>query len=277
MGRRARKRREKRKTTRVPVEAEVEVSEELRPARQRREKKRPTRPRRRPRYLRILTGTTAAAVVATVLIVVSLAPWESEAEGTPSEFIIPTPRPADMPRQGTTLGSPDAPLTIVEYSDFQCPFCRKASLEIVPQFEADYIATGKAKLTFKHFPIEGQESPGAAEATECAAEQNAFWEYHDMLYLNRRGVDVGTFVPDNLKIFAKELGLDTEKFNACLDEGKYRDKIVDDYNEAHRREVPGTPTFFVGQTMVVGAKPYSAFKAAIDDELARLGETSEAE
>jgi len=218
-----------------------------------------------------------AAVAATILIVLSLAPWESDGEATPSEFIVPTPRPADIPRQGTTLGSPDAPLTIVEYSDFQCPFCRKAGLEKVTQIEADYIVSGKAKLIFKHFPIEGRESPGAAEATECAAEQNAFWEYHDMLYLNRRGVDVGTFMPDNLKLFARELGLDTEKFNACLDEGKYRDKVVADYQEAHLREVPGTPTFFVGQTRVVGAKPYSAFEQAIEDELAKLGETSEAE
>ena len=277
MGRRARRRREKKRPAKVAVDLKAEVSQEPHVPRERREKRRPTRPSRRSRYLGILTSTAAAAVAAAILIVLSQAPWESDGQVTASEFIVPTPRPADIPRQGTTLGSPDAPLTIIEYSDFQCPFCRKAGLEIVPQIEADYIVTGKAKLTFKHFPIEGQESPGAAEAAECAAEQNAFWEYHDMLYLNRTGVDVGTFVPDNLKIFARELGLDTEKFNACLDEGKYRDKVVDDYNEARRREVPGTPTFFVGQTQVVGAKEYSEFKTAIDDELAKLGETGEPE
>ena len=277
MGRKARRRREKRRTTKVLVEAEVEVTEGLRPARERREKKKPTRPSRRPRYLRILTGTAAAAVVATILIVVSLAPWESDGEVTPSEFIIPPPRPADAPRQGTTLGNPDAPLTIVEYSDFQCPFCRKAGLEIMPQIEAEYVATGKAKLVWKQFPIEGEESVWAAEASECAAEQNAFWEYHDTLFLNRTGINVGTFVITNLKVIAKELDLDTEAFNACLDQGRYRDKVATDYAEARRREVTGTPTFFVGQTKVVGAKPYSAFKEAIDDELAKLGEAGEAE
>jgi protein-disulfide isomerase len=246
-------------------------------ARGRRGQKRPTKPNRRVRYLGILTGTAVAAVAATILIVLSLAPWESDGEVTPSEFIIPTPRPADIPRQGTTLGNPDAPLTIAEYSDFQCPFCRKAGLEIAPQIEAEYVATGKAKLVWKQFPIEGEESVWAAEASECAAEQNAFWEYHDTLFLNRTGINVGTFVIGNLKIIAKELGLDTEAFNACLDEGRYRDKVAADYGEARRREVTGTPTFFVGQTMVVGAKPYSAFKEAIDDELAKLGETSEAE
>ena len=246
-------------------------------ARGRREHKRPTRTSRRFRYTGVLTGMAVAAVAATILIVVSLAPWESDGEVTPSEFIIPTPRPADIPRQGTTLGNPDAPLTIVEYSDFQCPFCRKAALEIASQIEAEYVATGKAKLVWKQFPIEGEESVWAAEASECAAEQNAFWEYHDTLFLNRKGINVGTFVISNLKLLAKELGLDTEAFNACLDEGRYRDKIAEDYGEGRRREVTGTPTFFVGQTMVVGAKPYEDFKKAIEEELAKLGETSEAE
>lgn len=246
-------------------------------ARGRREQKKPTRPSRRLRYLGILTGMTAAAAVVVILIVLSQTLWESDGDSTPSEFIIPTPRPADMPRQGTTLGNPDAPLTIVEYSDFQCPYCRKAGLEIAPQIEAEYVATGKAKLVWKHFPIEGEESVWAAEASECAAEQNAFWEYHDTLFLNRQGINVGTFVISNLKLLAKELDLDTEAFNACLDEGRYRDKVAEDYAEGRRREVSGTPTFFVGQSEVVGAKPYSDFKTAIEDELAKLGEPNEAE
>jgi protein-disulfide isomerase len=218
-----------------------------------------------------------AAIAAAILILVSLAPWEGDGESTPSEIIVPTPKPADIPRDGTTLGNPDAPLTIVEYSDFQCPYCRKAALEITPQIEAEYIATGKAKLVWKQFPIEGEESVWAAEASECAAEQNAFWEYHDMLFLNRQGINVGTFVISNLKLFAKELGLDTEAFDACLDSEKYIDKVAADYEEAQRRELTGTPSFFVGQTQIVGAKSYSAFQTAIEDELARLGETSETE
>jgi protein-disulfide isomerase len=246
-------------------------------ARGRREQKKPTRPNRRARYPRILTGMATAAIAATILIVLSLAPWESEGEATPSEFIIPTPRPADIPRQGTTLGSPDAPLTVVEYSDFLCPYCTRAALETVPQMEEEYVAAGKVKLVWKQFPLPGLHGEAcivAAIASECAAEQNAFWEYHDILFLNNANV---TFNIENLKRFAQDLGLDAEKFNACLDEGKYIDKVATDYDEADRRGATGTPTFFVGQTMVVGAKPYSAFKEAIDDELAKLGETSETE
>ncbi|GAG34441.1 unnamed protein product [marine sediment metagenome] len=114
----------------------------------------------------------------------------------------------------------------------------------------------------------------AAGAAECASEQNAFWVYHDMLYLNAGSVD---FSIENLKQFGEELGLDTNSFNACLDSERYMDKLVADVEEGRRREVTGTPTFFVGQTMVVGAKPYSEFEKAIEDELARLGETGETE
>jgi protein-disulfide isomerase len=248
-----------------------------RKARKRREQKRPTRPDKRLRYLGILAGMAAAAAVVVILIVLSQTVWESGGDGTLSEILLPTPRPADIPQEGTTLGSADAPLTIFEYSDFQCPYCRKAALEIMSEIEAEYVATGKAKLVWKQFPIEGDESVWAAEASECAAEQNAFWEYHDTLFLNRKGINVGTFVINNLKLFAKELDLDTEAFNACLDEGRYRDKIAADYADGRRREITGTPTFFVGQTNVVGAKPYSDFEKAIEDELAKLGETSESE
>jgi protein-disulfide isomerase len=243
--------------------------------RRREQKKKPTRPNRRLRYLGILTGMAAAAVVVIILIVLSQTIWESGGDGTSAEIIVPTPRPADIPQEGTTLGNPDAPLTILEYSDFLCPFCTRAALETVPQIEQEYVATGKVKLVWKQFPLpqlHGEAAIIAAEASECAAEQNAFWAYHDILFLNNDRV---TFNSENLKRLAQELGLDTEAFNACLDEGRYTDKVADDYSEASRRGVNSTPTFFVGQTQVVGAKPYEDFKTAIDAELAKLGETSE--
>jgi len=245
-----------------------------RKARRRREQKRPTRPNRRLRNLGIATGMAAAAVVVVILIVLSQTLWKSEGGGTPSEFIVPTPRPADIPQEGTTLGSPDAPLTILEYSEFLCPYCRQAALETLPQIEEEYIATGKVKLVFKYFIVHGEQAVLPAGAAQCAADQNAFWSYHDMLYLNAETVD---FTIENLKQFAEELGLDTESFNSCLDSEEYMDKLAADVDEARRRGVNSTPTFFVGQTEVVGAKPYSDFKTAIEDELAKLGETSEAQ
>ena len=246
-----------------------------RKARKHREKRKPTKASRRSRYLGILIGTAVAAVAVIVLIVLALAPWESD--GSVTEFITPTPRPADIPRQGTTLGNPDAPVTILEYSDFLCPYCRTVALETMPQIEEEYIAMGKVKLVFKQSPapqLHGEECVVAAEASECAAEQNAFWQYHDTLFLNAESV---TFSSENLKRFAQGLGLDTESFSTCLDEGKYRSKVADDAAEARRRGINSTPTFFVGQTKLEGAKSYAEFKKAIDDELARLSGTPEAE
>ena len=244
-------------------------------ARGRREQKRPSR---RLRYLGILTGMAAAAVAVVILIVVSQAPWESDGEVTPSEFIIPTPRPADIPHEGTTLGSPDAPLTIVEYTDFQCLFCARMAQEILPQIEEAYLATGKAKLVCKHVAFLGEESQWAAEAAECAAEQDKFWEYYDILFANQAGKhNAGAFSKARLKAFAQALGLDTSSFNACLDEGKYTNEVAATNLEASRRGINSTPTFFVGQTHLTGAKSYGEFKTAIEDELARLGETGETE
>ena len=241
----------------------------------RRDKKKPTRPSRRARYLGILTGMAAAALVVVGAIVLIQSPWESDGKGTPSEIIVPTPRPADTPREGTTLGSPDAPLTIVEYTDFQCTFCARVAQEILPQVEKEYVATGKAKLVCKHVAFLGEESQWAAEAAECAAEQEKFWEYYDILFANQTGKhNDGAFSKVRLKAFAEALGLDSGSFNACLDEGKYINEVAANNLEARRGGVDGTPTFFVGQTRLTGAKSFAEFQTAIEDELAKLGETS---
>ena len=218
--------------------------------------------RRRLRSLGMAAAIGAAAVVAVVAIVLAGTLGQGEDE-VPSGLADLPPRLA--PVQGNVLGSPDAPVTIVEYSDFQCPFCARAALDIVPQIEEDYLATGKAKLVFKHFAFEGEESIRAAQAAECAAEQNAFWHYHDMLFLNQSRV---AFTTENLKAFARELGLDAASFNVCLDSEKHAEKVAADRAEGQRRGVNSTPTFYVGQTQIVGAEPYDTFRAAIEDQLA---------
>lgn len=220
----------------------------------------------------------AAAVAVVILIVLSQTVWEGGGDSTPSEIVVPTPRPADIPREGTTLGNADAPVTIVEYTDFQCTFCARVAQETLPQVEEEYVANGKAKIVCKHVAFLGEESQWAAEAAECAAEQDKFWEYYDILFANQGGKhNDGAFSKERLKAFAETLGLDTGSFNACLDEGKYINDVAATNLEAKRRNINSTPTFFVGQTQLTGAKSYAEFKTAIEDELGRLGETGEAE
>jgi protein-disulfide isomerase len=203
-----------------------------------------------------------AVVVAVVVLIVLASTLGQDGEDVPSGLADIPPRLA--PVQGNVLGSPDAPVTIVAYSDFQCPYCAQAALGPMRQIEEEYLATGKAKLVFKHFAFEGEESILAAQAAECASEQNRFWDYHDMLFLNQHVA----FTSENLKAFARELGLDMASFNLCLDLEKHAEKVAGDRAEGQRRGVTSTPTFYVGQTQIVGAKPYDTFRAAIEDQLA---------
>jgi protein-disulfide isomerase len=170
------------------------------------------------------------------------------------------------PADGAALGMADAPVTIYEYSDFQCPHCRDAAAEVVPHLDTDYLATGKARLIFKNLAFLGQESVWAAEAAACASEQGKFWEYHNKLFENQNGENKGAFKADNLKRFAREIGLDEVAFNTCFDEGEYKAEVVAERSEGQRRGVNATPTFFVGQTEVDAT--YDAISKAIDGELA---------
>jgi len=185
---------------------------------------------------------------------------------TNNPIVIPLPT---AHADGMTLGNADAPVTVYEYSDFQCPNCRSAAAEVVPALDESYLATGKAKLIFKNFAFIGQESKSAAEAAACASDQGKFWEYYTKLFEAQNGENKGTFKVENLKLFAQEVGLNQNDFNTCLDENKHAADVADDLSEGQRRGVQGTPTFFVGQNEV--AATYDAISKAIDDELVRLG------
>lgn len=164
-----------------------------------------------------------------------------------------------------TLGSKDAKVTIVEYSDFQCPFCERFVTQSFPQIKTDYIDTGKVKLVFRQFPLSFHPfAQKAAEASLCADEQGKFWDYHDKLFANQQKITV----PD-LKQYAADLKLDTTKFNDCLDNNKMADKVKQQSTSGGSYGVSGTPSFFVNGNLFVGAQPFAAFKQKIDAELAK--------
>jgi len=206
-----------------------------------------------------------AAVIAAIALIGVANLLKGDDNGTTSNNPIDIPDHT-APADGATLGMTDAPVTIYQYSDFQCPNCRNAAVEIVPSLDENYLATGKAKLIFKNMAFIGQESKWAAEAALCAGDQGKFWEYHNKLFEEQDGENKGAFKVENLKRFAQEIGLDEAAFNTCFDEEKYNAKIADELSEAQRRGVSGTPTFFVGQTQV-GAS-YDAISKAIDAALA---------
>ncbi|RMD58560.1 DsbA family protein [Candidatus Woesearchaeota archaeon] len=164
-------------------------------------------------------------------------------------------------------GSEDALIEIVEFSDFECPFCARFFEQTLPLLEENYIKTGKVKLVYRDFPLGfHKNAQKAAEAAECANEQGKFWEYHDKIFSNQQSLDIAS-----LKQYAKDVGLDALKFDSCLDSGRMSEEVRADSRDGAGYGVTGTPTFFINGIKLVGAQPYEAFKQVIEQELERLG------
>ncbi|MFH1916490.1 MAG: DsbA family protein [Nanoarchaeota archaeon] len=162
------------------------------------------------------------------------------------------------------LGNKDAPVTLVEFSDYQCPFCGRFHEQAFPQIKSEYIDTGKVRFVFRDFPLSFHENAQkSAEAAECAGEQEKYWAYNEVLFKNQDKLSVS-----DLKGYAKELGLDETAFNSCLDSGKMASEVAKDMNDGAGYGVKGTPAVFVNGKLISGAQPFSAFKQAIDAALA---------
>lgn len=167
------------------------------------------------------------------------------------------------------IGDPNAPVTIIEFSDFQCPFCGRHATGTGRQIDEEFIKNGIVRFGYQHFAFLGTESQWAGEASECAADQDAFWEYHDKLFDNQSGENQGAFNKDNLKRFAVELGLDSKAFDGCLDSGKYTTVVQKESQAAQSLGVSSTPTFLINGKPLIGAQPFEVFRQTIDAELTK--------
>lgn len=183
------------------------------------------------------------------------------------------PKNVNIEDDDAALGSPSAPVVLVEFSDFQCPFCRKLWRDSLPQITEKYIKTGKVRFVYRDFPISsihpGAES--AAMAGECAEDQGKFWEMHDKIFSEQDKMGQGTveFGVSDLKRWAREIGLDGTALDACLDSGKYKSEVAKDYSDGSALGVSGTPHVFVnGKLLIRGALPYTQIEQIIEQELA---------
>jgi len=180
-------------------------------------------------------------------------------DSAPQAVVVPTPRPTAVVQNGRVLGNPEAPVAIVEYLDFQCPFCQRTAEQVMPAIEETFIASNTASLEIRPIAILGDESVQAAAAAECANEQGQFWAYHDILFANQGAERGGAFSDDRLKEFAEALNLGTEAFNSCLDSGRYAQQVADDTSSALDSGVSVTPTVLVdGERVDVTAEAISA-------------------
>ena len=196
----------------------------------------------------------SGAVVLFMGLFIAFAAWSARPEAsTVSAALI----------QGKAKGSPEAPVTMLIFSDFRCGHCTRFALTTARELEEEYVKTGKLRMEFKHFVVGGSVSTVAAAATECAAEQGRFWDYHDMLY-EREGSPLD--VP-HLKQYAGELGLDQAAFEACMDSGKYLEKVRQDTQEGQSWGINGTPSFVIGGQTLVGNVPLADFREVIEAAL----------
>ncbi len=165
-----------------------------------------------------------------------------------------------------SMGNPEAPVVMVEYSDFACPFCTRFWQETLPAIKRDYIDTGKVRFVYKDFIVVGGDR--GAEAAHCAQEQGKFWEYHDLLF-SRNAQDKSQWSNAEIhKGYAEDLGLDENALIECFESRRYQEKVVQSTQEAIQNGGQGTPYFLINKTSVFGAQDYSEFQKVIDSLLA---------
>ncbi|MCS7056066.1 MAG: DsbA family protein [Thermoflexales bacterium] len=172
-------------------------------------------------------------------------------------------------RPSNTQGDATARVTIVEYSDFNCGFCRRFYAETLSRILDEYVRTGKARFSYKHYPFLAESSVWKAQAAECAAEQGRFWDYHSLLFTRNIFGNDQASMRQALTAAAGDIGLRTDVFADCLSREDALRRVQADAEEARRLGVSGTPSFLINGRPLVGAQPYEAFRAMIEEELAK--------
>jgi protein-disulfide isomerase len=199
-----------------------------------------------------------------------------QAVSTQVAALVPTstpipPTPTRVPNTDATdddafRGPDDAPVVIVEFSDYQCPYCGRFYRETLPQILEKY--PGEVKFVYRDFVIFGEDSARAAMATECAEEQDEFWQMHNAIFDSREAADAPPLSQETLVSYAEDLELDTDAFAECLVSERYSDEVANDYQAAVGYGFGGTPGFLINGLYVSGAQPFSAFDQIIQQELA---------
>lgn len=208
---------------------------------------------------------TLSVIVSAAVLAYKVVPKINLANGNNPAALVPIA--LNLPQDLYSVGPANAVVTVVEFADFQCPYCGEFHKNIFPQLKKDYIDTGKVKFIFADYAFLGDESVRASEAARCAGEQNQFWAYHDLLFSRQNGENEGGFSDDKLKGWAEELKLNISDFNQCLDSRKMAPHIAGTLEIGSSAKVSGTPAVFVNGTQINGLAGYNEYKNLIEKKL----------
>ena len=206
-------------------------------------------------------GLLIGVVVVALVVVAALVLLDQGAAGSSAG--------ADVAAPEKVLGAANAPVEVVVYLDYQCPYCGRFATGPEQQLRQEYVDSGQVRFVVRNLAFIGDESTWAAEAAACAAEQDRFWDYHDKLFAEQGAENSGAYSRDNLKRFAAELGLDTASFDQCLDSDRYESSVRDERAEAQRRQIGSTPTLLVNGQLIENGANYTVLQAAIEAALAQ--------
>lgn len=223
---------------------------------------------KRRRIYTMFGGAAAAALILVVILVLINQDDTGTMAGEP--ITVPTATYEDIPREGRTLGDPDAPVTVIEYGDFQCPGCAAFATTVKPQLVNDYIADGQVYFVSRDLTGLGDESREAAIAASCALEQDMYWEFYDILYANQAGRDEGAFSEERLIRMAELLEMDVEAFEDCLGSDRFDDELEAMREMAVEDNVRATPTVIVNGVALEGPT-YEQLRQQIETALQEAG------
>jgi len=218
------------------------------------------------RRRRIYYGAAAIGVVVIVALFVFL---RQATAPSLEDVIIPDPLAAPANADGKAWGPADAPVLIEEFADYQCPYCGEFAKGVGHQLAEAYADSGQVRFEYKNFAFIGNESVKAAEAAECANAQGMFWQYHDTVFANQRGENLGAFSNANLKNFAAVIGLDEGAFNSCFDRGEYASVVRAEKSEGEDRGINSTPTLFINGQQLSGGLPFEQYQQIIESALSQ--------
>ncbi|MGH2551062.1 MAG: DsbA family protein [Thermomicrobiales bacterium] len=227
---------------------------------------------RRKRFLQIISGVLVV-VIATVGILVAVNRDSGSGSG---DIVAGVAIPDSVPVNGLTIGSPDAPLKLTEYGDYQCPFCAEVNNEAFSTLLTKYIETGQVSITFSPMAFLGRnhdpdESTLAVEAALCANDQGKFWPMHEVIYANHNGENQGNLTLDRLKLMAQMAGLDADQFSSCMANGTHTAEVTTYNQAASAAGVNSTPTFLTNTGETFGWTNLASLESSIDAALAKVG------